>query len=132
MHVAINWNRLKIVRFFFDFYPPLISIEQGLTNPLVPKFSKNETKKLVKRDREEISSIYINICRKFFAIPFDQLFELVFQKFWYQSIREALFYGNERRVKIEKKFETSLQKTKKTQHFRFFLVHPENNCGIFE
>ena len=65
-------------------------------------------KNLVKRDREEISFIYINIGRKFFAIPFDQVFELVFRKFWYQSIREALFYGIGWRVKIEKKFEKFL------------------------
>ena len=65
-------------------------------------------KNLVKRDREEFSS-NINIYeRNFFAIPFDQVFGHVFQKCWYQWIREALFYGNGWRVKIEKNFEKFL------------------------
>ena len=45
---------------------------------------------------------------KFFGMPFDQVFGHIFQKFWYQWIREALFYGIGWRVKIEKKFEKFL------------------------
>ena len=40
-------DRVKIFRFFFYFCAQHISF-QGLTNPLVPKISKNSIKKLVK------------------------------------------------------------------------------------
>ena len=43
-----------------------------------------------------------------FAIDFDQVFGRIFWKFWYESIRQALFYENMRRVKIEIHFETIL------------------------
>ena len=44
--------RLMIVQncfeIIFDFYPPYVAMLLGLTNRLVPKFSKNSNKNLVK------------------------------------------------------------------------------------
>ena len=45
-------DRPKLFQIIFDFNPPPNSIEQGLTNRLVPKVSKNSTKNLVKINRE--------------------------------------------------------------------------------
>ena len=43
-----------------------------------------------------------------FAIDFDQVFGRIFWNFWYQSIRQALFYEIRWRVKIKNYFETIL------------------------
>ena len=50
-HTGIR-DRPKLFQIIFDFNPPPNSIEQGLTNRLVPKVSKNSTKNLVKINRE--------------------------------------------------------------------------------
>ena len=75
------WGGQNFSNFIFDFQPPHISIEQGLTNRLVPKFSENQFIKQVKRDREEFPSNMNIYERNFFAIPFDHFLVSFFENF---------------------------------------------------
>ena len=59
-------DHAKLFEMIFDFYPPPISIEQGLTNRLVPKVSKNLTENI--RSRAEIIRFHFPEKKRYFPL----------------------------------------------------------------
>ena len=96
IHVIIRIFR----NLFFDFCFQHIPILQGFTNRLVLKFKKKIDQKVGQKGSLTILFVYIKA--KFLANPYDQLFDRIFWKVWYLSIRKTLENGNMLGTKIKK------------------------------